>query len=378
MKILLCDFFYSGLVQDYYSTIELEGKSYDEIKNGLVEYSYQWLPYFYIEGKKNNFNIDIVLSEDFLLQKKWSEENNLKFSKNWEESVLYQQIKIARPDIYFFAGNFKYYNNFFKKIKPFVGKIVCWISAEIPYNLNLNYVDLMISDNKKILEFANSKGINSVKMLSSVPLFNDSIKSYNNRANEIVFTGSLGRQFRKRNNILKYLIRNNIELQIFGMGLGEDSIITMPVELVVRRFVPNIYKYLYNNKLIPLVNSIKDNVQDPVFGKRMINVLNNTKMVLNVHSDFDIDYAINMRVFEALSMGCLLFTEKNKEVEKHFEDKKHLVIYSNENDLLEKINYFKKNKNLAKEICFNGQKEISKVHSTSSRFKEFINIIESI
>ena len=77
-------------------------------------------------------------------------------------------------------------------------------------------------------------------------------------------------------------------------------------------------------------------------------------------------------------MGCLLFTEKNKEVEKHFEDKKHLVIYSNENDLLEKINYFKKNKNLAKEICFNGQKEISKVHSTSSRFKEFINIIESI
>ena len=35
---------------------------------------------------------------------------------------------------------------------------------------------------------------------------------------------------------------------------------------------------------------LKNNVKNPIFGENMISTLNNSKMVLNVHSDFDIDF----------------------------------------------------------------------------------------
>ena len=110
----------------------------------------------------------------------------------------------------------------------------------------------------------------------------------------------------------------------------------------------------------------------------MISTLNNSKMVLNVHSDFDIDFAINMRVFEALSMGCLLFTEKNNEVEKHFQHNKHLVIYSDKVDLLEKIKFYKQNPELSMQISLEGQKEIALKHNISKRFKELYLKINKI
>ena len=42
--------------------------------------------------------------------------------------------------------------------------------------------------------------------------------------------------------------------------------------------------------------------------------LSNFKYILNSHADFDINFAVNYRVFESLSLGCLLFTDINKKV----------------------------------------------------------------
>ena len=236
----------------------------------------------------------------------------------------------------------------------------------------------MISVNKKILDYSISKGTKAYKMLPSVPQFDGGIKKYKDRTIEMIFTGSLGRQFKERNNILKFLKNNNIALEIYGKGLAEDSFVTMPIEVFIRKLFPNIYDELYIKKYIPIINSLKNNVKNPIFGKTMISTLNNSKMVLNVHSDFDINFAINMRVLEALSMGCLLFTEKNTEVEKHFQHNKHLVIYSNKEDLLEKIKFYKQNPELSMQISLEGQKEVSLRHNISKRFKEFHLKIDKI
>jgi hypothetical protein len=375
MKILLHDYLYSGLTKEFYSNHNVKNLSYDEIKEKLTEYSYQWLPYFYLEGKEKGFEIDIVYSEDFLLQQKWCVENNIDCTADWDEKVAIEQIKKFSPDIYFFAGNFKYYKSFFKKIRDHVGFIACWISASIPNNLNLENIDLMISDNEKILNYAKAMGCRAVKMLSSLPNPSTSINTYKNRSKELVFTGSLGRQFKKRNAILKYLIENNIGVEIYGMGLGEDSLITTPIEVVLRRMFPKVYQKLYDNKIIPLANSLKSNVNPPIFGEDMMDVLSRTKMILNMHSDYDLNYAVNMRVFEALGSGCLLFTEQNREVEKYFKNAEHLIYYSDKKDLLKKINFYKRNKNLAGQIGKNGQKEILNNHTVSKRIGEFISIV---
>ena len=309
MKILFNDFLYKGLTDNFYESLNHSNFSYDHLKDELSRFSYQWLPYFYLEGKSRNLDINIIYSQDIVLQKKWAIENDIQFSRNWEEEIAIQQIKAFLPDFYFFAGNFKYYKFFFNKIKPFVGKIGCWISSSIPSNLNISDVDIMISDNDKILEYAKSKNCRTAKMLSSVPLKRE-LKSFNDRQNQIIFTGSLGRQFKERANILKSLASEDLGLKIFGMGLSEDLILTLPIEVIIRRYFPGMYRELSRRKILPIFNPLKRYVEPPVFGKKMFNLLENSCMVINMHSSFDLNYAINMRVFEALSAGCLLFTEK--------------------------------------------------------------------
>ena len=52
---------------------------------------------------------------------------------------------------------------------------------------------------------------------------------------------------------------------------------------------------------------------------------------------------LNMRVFEAMSCGSMLVTDRLKPeagLEELFKDKKHFVLYDNESDLVEKIGYY--------------------------------------
>ena len=51
---------------------------------------------------------------------------------------------------------------------------------------------------------------------------------------------------------------------------------------------------------------------------------------------------INMRIFEIMSCGCFLLTNriKNEGFYQMFEEDKHLVTYTNDKDLLEKVDYY--------------------------------------
>ena len=103
--------------------------------------------------------------------------------------------------------------------------------------------------------------------------------------------------------------------------------------------------------------------------------MSNFKYILNSHADFDINFAVNYRVFESLSLGCLLFTDINKKVEEYFKDEEHLVTYNSVENLFEKINFLKKNEKKAIEVSKNGYQLIKKKHTTLIRLNEFKKIL---
>ena len=113
----------------------------------------------------------------------------------------------------------------------------------------------------------------------------------------------------------------------------------------------------------------------PLFGSELFDYMSNFKYILNSHSDFDINFAVNYRVFESLSLGSLLFTDLNKKVSEYFKDEEHLVTYSSIEDLFEKINFFKKNEKKAIELSKNGYKLIQNKHTTVIRLNEFKKIL---
>ena len=129
----------------------------------------------------------------------------------------------------------------------------------------------MISDNDKILEYAK---LSCCRFCKNVKLGSfKKLKSFNDRQNQIIFTGSLGRQFKERANILKSLASEDLGLKIFGMGLSEDLILTLPIEVIIRRYFPGMYRELSRRKILPIFNPLKRYVEPPVFGKKMFNLL---------------------------------------------------------------------------------------------------------
>jgi len=86
---------------------------------------------------------------------------------------------------------------------------------------------------------------------------------------------------------------------------------------------------------------------------------------------------LNMRVFEVMSCGTMLLTDRiNNGMEELFKNKKHLVLYNDENEMLELVEYYLDNEEERERIAREGQREVHKKHTYEHRAKEMLRVIE--
>jgi len=86
---------------------------------------------------------------------------------------------------------------------------------------------------------------------------------------------------------------------------------------------------------------------------------------------------INMRVFEIMSAGCFLLTNriKNNGLSDLFEEGRHLVTYKNNRQLLELIEYYLKNPEDREKIAAEGYDLIIKRHTYFHRVQAMMNYL---
>lgn len=77
--------------------------------------------------------------------------------------------------------------------------------------------------------------------------------------------------------------------------------------------------------------------------------------------------SINYRVFSVLAAGGFLITDDREDLKKHFEISKHLEVYKNFDDLIDKIEFYLNNLNLAQRIAQSGRFEVVKSNTFSAR-----------
>ncbi|MFH2069953.1 MAG: glycosyltransferase [Elusimicrobiota bacterium] len=143
-------------------------------------------------------------------------------------------------------------------------------------------------------------------------------------------------------------------------------------------FVGNTNPMVYPERvtLLKLIGQ-KFNIQvfPGIFGEDMAKIYSQAKIVFNKSIRGD----LNMRVFEALSCGSLLITDRLKleaGLEELFQDKKHLVLYDNGNDLLEKIDYYLKHETEREEIALTGHREVVLKHTYDHRAEEILRTVK--
>jgi len=85
--------------------------------------------------------------------------------------------------------------------------------------------------------------------------------------------------------------------------------------------------------------------------------------------------SINYRVFEVLASGGFLITDERKDLNELFEVSKHLETYKNVPDLIDKIDFYLKNPNIAQKIAQLGKFEVIENHTFSARAKSILEKI---
>lgn len=94
-------------------------------------------------------------------------------------------------------------------------------------------------------------------------------------------------------------------------------------------------------------------------------IYNSTKININVNAQGK--SSINYVVFGILAAGGFLLTDEREDLGKYFEISKHLETYKNYNDLIDKIDFYLNNLNIAQKIAQLGRFEVVKSNTFSAR-----------
>ena len=93
-----------------------------------------------------------------------------------------------------------------------------------------------------------------------------------------------------------------------------------------------------------------------------------SKVVFNIAMKDD----LNMRVFETLGSKSFLLTDRVQSIEKLFVDGKHLVLYNNLDEMVDKARYFLAHDDLRDSIAKSGYKEVLKNHTFANRVEKIL------
>ena len=120
--------------------------------------------------------------------------------------------------------------------------------------------------------------------------------------------------------------------------------------------------------------STKFNIKTDIFviGDDMVKAVNGYK----IHFNRNISDDINFRTFETMGCDTLLFTNYTPDLDKLFDMEKHMVVYKDKVDLLEKLKYYLDNKEERLKLSKSGYEWVKTNHTFINRAKELINIIK--
>jgi hypothetical protein len=97
-------------------------------------------------------------------------------------------------------------------------------------------------------------------------------------------------------------------------------------------------------------------------------IYNSSKIVLNISRRNE----LNLRVFEVLGSGQFLLTNAVEEVQTLFNPAYHLDVYSNADELLDKIEFYLKEESSRNEIANNGYREVLNKHTLENRASQIL------
>jgi hypothetical protein len=157
MKIFYCQ--QASIIDWYLNKFEKNNleKSHDELLSKLASYGFVTL-----------FGLDILdsfisVSSSKILQAKWANENNVKYSeKNWQKEILAAQIEKFQPDV-IYTGNYVFFNKEMKSYLPKAKLYALWNASPMQEGIDLSHFDVGLSFNEIYHRHLQHRGVKNVE-----------------------------------------------------------------------------------------------------------------------------------------------------------------------------------------------------------------------
>lgn len=314
--------------------------SYRSLMSRLTAYGFGSL--FGIDENKAFLSV----ANSRIFQSKWAKENSFKYNEeNWKKEILAAQIESFKPDV-IYTGDYIFFNKEMKQYLPKSELYALWNASPIKEGVDLSQFDLGISFNSIYHEELRKRGIENLEYNSFYidPNIKNKLEGMSLLKNiDVSFVGRYSLMFKNRNRFLNDVyktFKNDYNIQYYLL-----------VDKRLRGLVPMIPW-----KLLRAYNS-------PVFLEGLFKVFNRSKIILNTHSNITGQYKGNMRVYEALGSGSFMLSDEGIYPE-NLKPGDDFITYSNNKDMIQKINYYLKNDKEREEIALNGHKKISEHYTT--------------
>jgi len=252
----------------------------------------------------------------------------------WENYIIDQYIKRFSPDVIFVRSQ-PIPSRFWQKYRNDT-LLVSRLSARLPKNWHPNDWDLIYTDQPDFKTFFELHGVKTI--INNQGFDKRVVNELNDNQlnNEIVFVGGLGTE----NFLLRTTFINDIASKLSNF-----------------KWWGYWWEYGGDGRQLEDFPTLKKSFQGVTSGLEMLQIYKDSFAVINDYVDTANGIGFNQRMFEVMGAGGFLITREAPNLKRDFPENT-LVTYKDEEELLNKINYYKNHLDERQAIIHNAQQFI--------------------
>jgi len=396
---------------------EFYTSSYDEMLKRFFNSSIMYSDGFSRSFKELGQDAHEIIADFNIVQKQWARENGIKFdSENWMINILMAQIEKIKPDIVYLQGTEwsipgRFYpqqpkDNLIKILKKrfhFIRKII--VFSGYPSSADrIHGGDIFFSSPPSIIDAYRKMGLEPILLYHA---FDDGIlPKLNGSGKEYSFTfAGMSRAPESRYWALRQLMaETDLQSWIYeppkSRSIAPKQIIRSALKKVFQVFnddqvnrlsgskhIPDKIRRIYDDialdrklkskgPVIPLGELYPERCRTPVMGLDMYNLLHESRITFNKHTDEAGGCVGNMRMFEATGAGTCLVTDTGYNMLDLYEPDKEVITYSSIDEAVEKVTYLLDHPDEAEQIAKAGQVRTLKDHTIMNRCQQIDEVIQ--
>lgn len=297
------------------------------------------------------------------LQRAWARERGLKVDTPLID-ILLAQIEEHKTEVFYDCAPMRFDGQLVRRLPACVKRTVAWHAAP-SHGADFGAYDMLVCNFPGILKTYREQGW---KAEYFYPAFDPEMTAYaasDERPIDLLFVGGYSRHHTKRAELLESFA-----------SLGREIV----VEFYLNRSRFTALAESFIGRLLPLrkyrrPHSVSSISKPPVFGRDLYKALSRSKIVLNGAIDMAGMDRGNLRCFESMGCGCLLYSDAGI-YPSGMETGVNMQTYQSIPEALNGVRGILRDKDRLKRLAAAGHEMIRSKYSKAGQWQDFLRIVQ--